>query len=315
MSDTPVPSGSASRPALVLGGGGALGVVQAAYVEAAFEMGFRPKVVVGTSVGSMNGAWIALHPDRPDELLKIWLGLDQLSLVKFAPAKIASRILHPLSVTTNDVVPQLVERFLGRGNVEDAELELAIVSTNLTRGHKHVFRTGPLGRAILASTAIPGVFEPVEIDGNQYVDGCVTASVDLTTAIEMGATEILAIDLTPPPVQARPKTAAGVLKQSFSIMSAATTREVEAVLMQQLPMRVIRPDLSKNSPWRLDDSAGSIARNLRLAREALHGVFDEHGHVAPEGTCWMPVGAAGMPEADAPTGLSKYFRSTRLKAS
>ncbi|MGE0598629.1 MAG: patatin-like phospholipase family protein [Dehalococcoidia bacterium] len=314
MSDTPATSGGASKPALVLGGGGALGVVQAAYVEAAFEMGFRPKVVVGTSVGSMNGAWIALHPDRPDELLKIWLGLDQLALVKFQPAKIASRILHPLSVTTNEVVPQLVERFLGRGSIEDAELELAIVSTNLTRGHKHVFRSGPLGRAILASTAIPGVFEPVVIDGEQYVDGCVTASVDLTTAVEMGATEILAIDLTPPPVQARPKTAAGVLKQSFSIMSAATTREVEAVLAQHLPMRVIRPDLSKNSPWRLDDSAGSIARNLRLAREALHGVFDEDGHVAPDGTCWMPAKTA-VAEAQAPTGLSRYFRTKGLKAS
>lgn len=315
MPATPLPSDNESRPALVLGGGGALGVVQAAYVEAAFELGFRPKIVVGTSVGSMNGAWIALHPDQPEGLLKIWLGLDQMSLVKFQPAKIAARILHPLSVTTNEVVPQLIDKFLGRGNVEDAALELAIVSTNLTRGHKHVFRSGPLSRAIMASTAIPGVFEPVVIDGDQYVDGCVTASVDLTTAMEMGATEILAIDLTPLPTPARPKTAAGVLKQSFSIMSAVTTREVEACLASQLPMRVIRPDLSKNSPWRLDDSAGSIARNLRLAREALHGVFDEGGHVAPEGTCWMPSGVAPAQANEVADGPGRYFRRKVLKAS
>jgi NTE family protein len=298
----------------VLGGGGALGIVQAAYVEAAFELGLRPKIVVGTSVGSMNGAWIALHPDKPEELLKIWLSLDQLSLVKLQPARIASRVFHPLSVTTNEMVPRLVEQFLGRHNVEDAELELAIVSTNLTKGHKHVFRTGPLGRAILASTAIPGVFEPVTIDGDQYVDGCVTASVDLGTAMDMGATEILAIDLTPPPVQARPKTAAGVLKQSFSIMSAATTREVEACLVRQLPLRVIRPDLSKNSPWKLDDSAGSIARNLRLAREALHGVFDKDGRVAPEGTCWMPAPGGGDVEAEAWSGPMRYFGRKLPKA-
>ncbi len=315
MSATSASSGGEARPALVLGGGGALGVVQAAYVEAAFEFGFRPKIVIGTSVGAMNGAWIALHPDRPDGLLKIWLDLDQLSLVRFQPSKLASRILHPLSLTTNEVVPQLVEKFLGRGNIEDAELELAIVATNLTRGHKHVFRSGPLGRAIMASTAIPGVFAPVVIDGEQFVDGCVTASVDLVTAKQMGATEILAIDLTPPPTPARPKTAAGVLKQSFSIMSAATTREIEACLMEQLPMRVVRPDLSKNSPWRLDDSAGSLARNLRLAREALHGVFDEEGHVAPEGTCWMPTPTMPHEAEIRAEGPGRYFRSKGLKAS
>ena len=307
-------SNGISRPALVLGGGGALGVVQAAYVEAAFEMGFRPTIVVGTSVGAMNGAWIALHPDRPAELLKIWLGLDQMSLIKLQPKRIASRILHPVSVTTNDVVPRLVQEFLGDKQMEEAVLDLGIVSTNLTRGHKHVFRSGPLGTAILASTAIPGVFAPVVIGGEQFVDGCVTASVDLGTAVEMGATEILAIDLTPSPATARPKTAAGVLQQSFSIMSATTTREVEACLANQLPLRVLRPDLSKNSPWKLDDSAGSIARNLRLAREALHGVFDQDGHVAPEGTCWMTEPGSSA-DAEPAVRPGRYFGHGIRKAS
>lgn len=305
---------NAYRPALVLGGGGALGVVQAAYVQSAFELGFRPEIVVGTSVGALNGAWIALHPDRPEELLRIWLGLDQMALVHFQPMQIASRLLHPLSVTKNELVPKLVERHLRGGDFGDALLELAIVATNLTRGEKRVFRSGPLAVAIMASTAIPGVFEPVVIDGDQYVDGCVTASVDMTTAMEMGATEILAIDLTPPASLARPKTAAGVLKQSFSILGAATTRAVEACLSQQMPVRVIRPDLSKNSTWRLDDSAGSIARNLRLARESLHGVFDAEGHVAPDGTCWVGGAAPAQMEADPRAGAARYFGRLKQKA-
>lgn len=304
---------AAPRPALVLGGGGALGVIQAAYIEAAFELGFRPEIVVGTSVGAMNGAWIALHPDKPDQLLQIWLGLDRLALVRFQPARIATRLLHPLSVTTNDLVPRLIQRHMRDARIEEAALELAIVSTNLTRGEKHVFRNGPVGQAIMASTAIPGVFEPVTIGGDQFVDGCVTASVDMTTAMEMGATEIFAVDLTPPANLARPKTAAGVLRQSFSILSAATTREVESCLSPQMPVRVVRPDLSKNSPWRLDDSAGSIARNLRLAREALHGVFDADGHVAPEGTCWVPESDPAAFEQPA-RGLARYFGSHAQKA-
>ena len=304
-----------NRPALVLGGGGALGVIQATYIEAAFELGFRPEIVVGTSVGSLNGAWIALHPDRPEELLKIWLGLDRLSLVKFHPARMAARLFHPLSVTTNDVVPRLVEEHMGGHSIEDARLELAVVATNLTRGEKHVFRSGPLSSAILASTAIPGVFEPVVLGGDQFVDGCVTASVDMTTAMEMGATEILAIDLTPPANLARPKTAAGVLKQSFSILSTATTRAVEACLTSQMPVRVIRPDLSKNSPWRLDDSAGSVARNLRLAREGLRGAFDSDGHVARDGTCWIDAPHAEADEERAAHLPRQYFGHGGRKAS
>ena len=305
----PLARNSESRPALVLGGGGTLGIVQAAYIEAAFELGFRPRIVVGTSVGALNGAWVALYPDRTDELLRIWLGLDRLALVRVNALKLARRIIHPMSVTTNDVVPKLLEEHLSGRCIEDAELDLAITATNLTRGEKHVFRYGPLDRAILASTAIPGVFEPVDIGGDLFVDGCVSASVDMTTAMELGATEILAIELTPQAVAVRPKTAAGVLKQSFAILSNATTRAMETCLSQQMPVRVVRPDLSNSSPWKLDDSAGSIARNLRLAREELHGVFDADGHVAPQGTCWLPEASA---EDDADWGGAlRYFRARR----
>ena len=302
-----------SRPALVLGGGGAYGVIQAAYMLAASDLGFRPRMVVGTSVGALNGAWFALHPERPVQLLRIWLSLDQLALVRWHPVKIAANLLHhPQSIASNEVVPKLVREHMSGARFEDAQLELAVVATNLTKGRKHVFREGSIPRAVLASTAIPGVFQPVTVGADQFVDGCVTATVYMTTAFEMGATEILAIDLTPPPPQARPKTALGVLRQSFSILSTATTRAVETCLSRQLPVRVIRPDLSGNSPWKLDDSAGAVAHNLRLAREGLAGVFDREGHVAPEGTCWMEPAEAG-PGAEAPAGPARYFGRVGLR--
>ncbi|GMV85739.1 MAG: hypothetical protein AMXMBFR80_15940 [Dehalococcoidia bacterium] len=299
-----------SRPALVLGGGGAYGVIQAAYMLAAWDMGFRPRVVVGTSVGALNGAWFALHGDRPDELVRIWLALDELALVRWHPVKIAANLLHhPQSIASNEIVPRLVREHMKGARFEHARMELAVVATNLTRGEKHVFREGRVAPAVLASTAIPGVFQPVTIGGDQFVDGCVTATVDMATAFALGATEILAIDLTPPPSLARPKTALGVLRQSFSILSTATTRAVEACLARQLPVRVIRPDLSGSSPWKLEDSAGAVAHNLRLAREALAGVFDREGHIAPEGTCWLdPADQGGEGEGPAGTaGPARYF--------
>jgi NTE family protein len=304
------PSTQTRRPALVLGGGGAFGVIQAAYMMAAHEAGFRPSIVVGTSVGSLNGAWLALHPEQPGELLKIWLELDRLKLVALSPWRLASKLLRSrLSLSTNNVVPQLVSKYLGPVTFNDTELELGVVSTNLTRAEKHVFRWGPLGEAILASTAIPGVFDPVEIDGELYVDGCVTASVDLATAFEMGATEIFAIDLTPAPGRSRPKTAVGVIKQSFGILTSATTNAMESCLSAMIPVRVVRPDLTNSSPWRLDDSAGSVAHNLRLAHSAIRGLFDADGHVIAA----CPIGGPLPAEAAAePVRLEQYFHR-RLK--
>jgi len=264
--------------------------------------------VVGTSVGALNGAWVAMNPERPEELLRVWLGLDQLKLVELSPMRLASKLVRrPISLTTNNVARQLIRRHLSGASFADTKIELGVVATNLSRGEKHVFRAGSLGRAILASTAIPGVFEPVEIKGDLYVDGCVTASVDLGTAVEMGATEIFAINLTPAPAAARPRTAVGVLKQSFAILTSASTSAMEECVGRVMPVRVVRPDLSGSSPWRLDDSAGSIAHNLRLAREALAGVFDKDGHVAPAGTCWQSAGPAhGTLEAQ-PVSLERYF--------
>lgn len=298
-------------PALVLGGGGALGVVQAAYIEAAHQMGFRPQLVVGTSVGAMNGAVLALDPEHPEELLRIWLGLDQVALVRWNPARLARQLWkNPLSLSSNQIAQKLLRENFQGASFEDTKLRLGVVATNLSRGEKRVFTAGSLAQAILASTAIPGVFEPVRIDGDHYVDGCISASVDMATALEMGATEIFAIDLTQQPSRVRPKTAVGVLKQSFSILSTATTRAVEACVSRQLPLRVVRPDLSRRSPWRLDDSAGAIAHNLRLAREALAGVFDEDGHVAPAGTCWSGSHwPAAAPER--PLNAERFFRIRR----
>jgi len=290
----------------VLGGGGTFGVVQAAYIHAAIEAGFKPSMVVGTSVGSLNGAWIALHPDEPDRLLRIWLGLDRLKLVKLNPMRIAGRLLHgPLGLSANSVVPSLIEAYLGSARFEDTKLPLAVVATNLSRSAKHVFRDGSLRDAILASTSIPGVFDPFELGGELFVDGGLTASVDLSTAIDMGATEILAIDLTPAPSTSRPKSVLGVLKQSFGILSHASTDAMEECVARLLPVRVVRPDLSRQSPWQLDDSAGAIAHNLMVARAEISGILDRRGHVCSRTPENLPL---GQPE---PITMSRFFHVHR----
>ncbi len=297
------------KPALVLGGGGAYGVVQAAYVHAAREAGFQPALVVGTSVGALNGAWVALHPDDTGELLRIWLGLDRLRILRLNPLRLARKIARtPMGICENDIVPRLITDHLGGQHFSDTHVPLAVVATNLTRSCKHVFTSGSLDQAILASTAIPGVYDPIEIDGELFVDGCLTASTDLLTAIDMGATEILAIDLTPAGRLDRPKTAVGVLRQSLAILTRSTTDAMEGAVSGKLPLALLRPDLTSHSPWRLDDSASAVAHNLELAHRALAAVLDADGHVVPG---LRPVGAAPMgPAATDPTtpvDLRRFF--------
>ena len=307
LMETPGPSDQTRHyPALVLGGGGAYGVVQAAYIHAAREAGFEPAMVVGTSVGALNGAWVALHPEDTDELLRIWLGLDRLRILRLNPIRLARKIARgPLGICDNDIVPRLIADHLGGQCFADAQLPLAVVATSLSRSRKHVFTGGSLEAAILASTAIPGVYDPIEIDGELFVDGCLTASVDLLTALDMGATEILAIDLSPSPPVFRARTAVGVLRQSLGILTHATTDAMEEALTSRLPVAVLRPDLTRHSPWRLDDSAGAIAHNLELARRALARVLDADGHVVPSP---VPPEEPAPPDAEPSPPLPVDFR-------
>ncbi len=274
---------ASGRRALVLGGGGTYGVVQAAYIQAAFELGFRPDLVIGTSVGSLNGAWVAMYPDDPRGLLDVWRGLGRIRVLRWNPVHLAARIARsPRALRDNDIVRGLIDAHVRDLRFEDARLELAVVATNLTRGRKELFRSGPLAPAIAASTAIPGVFEPVQIGGDLYVDGCITASVDIASALVLGATEVLAIDLTPPPGAVEPpRTAIGVLAQSFRILTHATTEAMEAIAGAAAVVRVVRPDLAGLSPWRLDLSEELIQEHLAQARSRLTRIIDPWGRLVP----------------------------------
>jgi NTE family protein len=270
------------KRALVLGGGGALGAVQAAYVLAAFERGFIPDVVVGTSVGALNGAWLALHPDDPEGLVRTWRELGDVRIMHWNPVRLAAKVAHGRGLQEHDIVPRLIAAHIRDFEFDDTVLGFAVVATNLSRGTKKVFSEGPLAPAIMASTAIPGIYEPVAIEGDLYVDGCLTASVDLATAAQMGATDILAIALSPPVATRTPNTLIGVLRQSLGILTHATVEAMEQCLSGQVHLRIVRPDLARLSPWRLQDTPGTMAAYLVAARDEMSHVLDSDGVLLAE---------------------------------
>lgn len=202
-----------SYTAFVLSGGGARGALQVGALRALLEHGVAPDVVVGTSIGSWNGVWVAHDPtvEGIGRLKEIWKSLTaRRVLLGFEPAadqrrhRIAAlRLLVPARRVTagypslySDVgLRQLVATHVGERTFADLVVPLRIIATDLTHGRRAVFSEGPLAPAILASSAIPGVFPPVCVDECAYLDGGALDNCSLETALEMGARRVFVLDV------------------------------------------------------------------------------------------------------------------------
>ncbi len=251
-------------PALVLSGGGALGALQAGFLRALFGTGFRPSLIIGTSAGALNGAFLAFHPDREgaDELVRIWQSLRDRSLFLFNPLRVAYQVVsHQLCLTNAGLLRDLLERYTPVDDFAATAVPLYIATTNLTKGRKEVFHEGPISRAVLASTALPGIFCPVEIDGDIYVDGGVLANLDLETAIELGATEIVAMDLSRCIDGQRPNSIVGLWMQTLDVvMRERVEREIDR-LKSRARITLVQPGVESGI------SIGNLAAVSRLLED------------------------------------------------
>src|SRR5437764_7962469 len=150
--------------AFVLGGGGNLGAVQVGMLQALFESGIVPEVVIGCSVGALNAAGLAADPTLGGvrKLREIWLNLDADEL--WPAGRISGLWMlgrKGQAIQPNTGLRHLVERTLPYRRLEDAVVPVHVNATSLQTGRGHWFTSGPAVQAILASAALPGVFPPV----------------------------------------------------------------------------------------------------------------------------------------------------------
>jgi NTE family protein len=187
----------------VLGGGGARGAAQVGVLQGLFEAGVDPPAaVVGTSVGALNGSAIAAYPSLAGTMMlrEVWMSRQAVEVFRAHPL---GMILSGLRRDQVSALPQqnirrLIERaqaLTGVTTFEQLRVPLAVVATDLNAGKPAVFRSGALTPALLASTAIPGLFPSVRISDREHLDGGVVNNTPLNIAVADGAKEILGISL------------------------------------------------------------------------------------------------------------------------
>jgi NTE family protein len=201
------------RTAFVLSGGCSLGAVQVGMLQALMESGIRPDLLVGTSVGAVNAAWIAGRPDHSGalELGEIWLGLRRQDIFPLSPWASACGLLGRSNHLVSNVgLRSVLERHLPYERLEDAEIPVHVITTDLKTGRAVTLSSGPAVPALLASTAIPGVFPSVTIGRREHVDGGVANHSPVAAAIELGATCIYVLPIAYPWLRREPTNALGM---------------------------------------------------------------------------------------------------------
>jgi len=215
------PAAPGQRTVFVLGGGGNLGAVQVGMLEAVIDRGYRPDALVGCSVGALNAAAVAADPSPAgvQRLKEIWLALRTEHL--FPPGRLSAvRLLtrRSRSMCPSDGLVGLMKEALVFERFEESPVPFEVVATSLATGTERWFGTGEILPALTASAALPGVYPPVEINGELLIDGGVVNNVPISRALDMGATRLIIFHVgnfsRPRPAPKRPL---DVLLQSFSI--------------------------------------------------------------------------------------------------
>jgi NTE family protein len=215
--------------ALALGGGAVLGAAHIGVLKALDEYGIKINRISGTSIGALI-ATLHAFGKKPDELQEIvneleWLDVTSLTLSKFG-------------LLNNDNLGKQITKLLGDVSFSDAKIPLYLVATNLANGKKVVLENGKVAKAVMASSCIPGVFVPVEIDDCLLVDGGLVENVPVATLREGGDDFIVGVDLNAGRQYQRPEDIIDVVANAIDIaidnVTQSQTNEADLVIAPEL---------------------------------------------------------------------------------
>lgn len=253
-------------------------------LRALLERDIVPDLIVGTSIGAMNGAAVAVAPELAtiDRLEEVWTTLDKSEVFSGSVLSGAANLVRTrTSLQSNRSLRRLIEKLLPAKTFADLQVPFQCVAASIERAAEHWFHEGSLVDAILASSAVPGILPPVKLNGEHFIDGGIVNSIPIGRAVELGAAEIFVLHVgrIERPLSA-PKNPWQVGMVAFEV----ARRHRFARDMASLPEGVIAHVLpsGETDPPRYDSlgqlrykNFKSVGRHIRLAHEASSAYLDD----------------------------------------
>jgi NTE family protein len=265
--------------AFVLGGGGVLGAVEVGMLRALFRAGYRPDVVIGTSIGAVNGALVAADPSEgvTERLVRLWTSPEAATVYGDSLGRQMRRFAARTHLHSPLPLRRLLEGELGENSTfADLKVPFRCCAASIERAAEHWFHDGPLVDAVLASSSVPGLLPPMRIGDEHFVDGGIVNSIPIGEAVRVGAKLIFVLQVG----------------------------------------RIERPLTVPRRPWEVAQVAFEIARRHRYAREVALLPDDVRVHVLPTGGgesrddspwAYRDLGAVGRRISRAYTASRRYL--------
>src|SRR6478672_8914846 len=182
-----------AKSAFVMAGGGSFGAIQVGMMHSLAAHGISADMVVGSSVGALNGAYYAGDPTLEGvlQLETIWRGLHRRDVFPVTWRTLLGFVLRRDFLIPHDGIRKLIDDHIPYRNLEQAKLPVHIVTTDIITGEAVVLSDGPTADAIVASTAIPGAFSPIHYGKYYLADGAVSSNTPVRIAVKKGAKRLI----------------------------------------------------------------------------------------------------------------------------
>lgn len=262
------------RPvAVVVGAGGVLGAAHVGIGYALEQHGFVPDMIIGTSVGALNGAIAAAHPDKAAPWLDhVWTQLHRREVYP-----LGYRLFSRASIFTDRGLRRLIAGAGLPSRIEQLPVPFTAVATDLDTGDPVLLDHGDLESALLASAAVPGMLPPVEREGRVLVDGGVTAYVPVLAALQAGAASVVVVPTGPESSPLRPTTtrrraSAIAARAGLVLLHHQIERDLDEV-SKHIPTVVLPTGIEAwPAPWDFRQTQRLISTASRTAGRFLDGL-------------------------------------------
>lgn len=272
----------------MLGGGGLLGAAEVGMLQALLAAGVEPDLLVGTSIGAVNGAALAADPTPAgvERLRSMWLSLTADGAAGPFGASIAERmrtaVRTRVAIYDHEPFRRLLAEHLPVSTFEALTVPFECCAASIERAAETWFTSGPLVPAVLASSSVPGLFPPYRIDGESYVDGGIVNSIPLDRARKLGAERVFVLQvgrieqpLAPPTNPLEVGLVAFELARRARF-HAALARSRQDLDVHVLPTGGTAPRYNERAALDYRDTT-KVASRVRVAYEASTAYLREHG--------------------------------------